>query len=260
MNNGIAENKFGEMIVVMPDQRTKMMGSFYTNSSATGNWEDFTVKDLVNYLDGKYRTIADAKSRGIAGHSMGGHGAIKLGMKHPEIYSVVYAMNPAVLGWAADVSIENPAFAGLLKMTTLEEVFQVGGLAVGAICVAQAFSPNTNRPPFYADLPFKLVDGKLQPNQPAFAQWEENFPFNMAVKYKANLLKLRGIRFDTAWEDEFPHIPITTRAFSRKLTDLGVQHVFEEYNGDHRNRMWGRSGRLYTEVLPYFWLLLDSRK
>ncbi len=82
----------------------------------------------------------------------------------------------------------------------------------------------------------------------------------MATNYKANLPKLRGIRFDTAWEDEFPHIPITTHALSRKLTDLGVQHTFEEYNGDHRNRMWGRTGRLYTEVLPYFWLLLDSRK
>ncbi len=260
MNNGIKEGRFGEMLVVMPDQRTKMMGSFYTNSSATGNWEDFTVKDLVYYIDAKYRTIPKAESRGIAGHSMGGHGAIRLGMKHPEIYSAVYAMNPAVLGWAADLSIENPAFAQLPKITMPEQVFQGGIYAVGAFSVAQAFSPNPTKPPLYADLPFKTVDGKLQPNQSAFAQWEENFPSNMAAKYKANLLKLRGIRFDTAWEDEFTHIPISVRAFSRKLTDLGIEHTFEEYNGDHRNRMWGRAGRLYTEVLPYFWLLLESRQ
>jgi hypothetical protein len=169
-------------------------------------------------------------------------------------------MNPAVLGWAADLSIENPAFGPILKITKLEEVFQGGGYAVGAVSVAQACSPNPNRPSLFADLPFKLVDGKLQPNQPAYTQWEENFPVNMAAKFKANLLKLRGIRFDTAWEDEFAHIPITSRAFSRKLTDLGVEHIFEEYNGDHRNRMWGRTGRLYTEALPYFWLLLDSSK
>lgn len=259
MNSGIAEKRFGEMIVVMPDERTKMMGSFYTNSSATGNWEDFTAKDLVNFIDKKYRTLARSESRGIAGHSMGGYGAIKLGMKHPDIFSVLYAMNPALLGWGPDVSIENPAFGALFKMTTMEEAFQGGRYAVGAVAVAQAFSPNLIRPPFYADLPFKMVDGKLQRDEPIYNEWQENMPLYMAAQYKSNLLKLRGIRFDTAWEDEFTHIPITTRALSHKLTDLGVDHIFEEYNGNHRNRMWGRTGRLYTEVLPYFWLLLDTQ-
>lgn len=80
MNLGIAQKRFGEMIIVMPDEKTKWGGSFYTNSTVTGNWEDFTVKDLVNYIDGKYRTLARFSSRGIAGHSMGGYGAIKLGM------------------------------------------------------------------------------------------------------------------------------------------------------------------------------------
>ncbi|HEV2801986.1 MAG TPA: alpha/beta hydrolase-fold protein [Pyrinomonadaceae bacterium] len=260
MNNGVAEGRFAEMIVVMPDQRTKMFGSFYTNSTATGNWEDFTFKDLVNYIDRKYRTLARAESRGIAGHSMGGHGALKVGMKHPEVFSVVYALNPAVLGWGADVSLENPAFVAVSKMTTLEEVMRGGIYSVGALCVAQAFSPNPARPPFYADLPYKMVDGKPQPSEPAYSKWTENMPLHMVAAHKANLSRLRGLRFDTGWEDEFTHIPPTTRALARKLTELGVEHIFEEYNGDHRNRLWGRTGRLYTEVLPYFSLLLDSRE
>src|SRR5438876_830508 len=103
MNHGIGEGHFGEMIIVMPDARTKMMGSFFTNSSATGNWEDFIVKDLVSLIDQKYRTLARSESRGIAGHSMGGYGAIKLGMKHPDVFSVVYGMNPALIGLAGDV-------------------------------------------------------------------------------------------------------------------------------------------------------------
>ena len=257
MNRGIAEGRFGEMIIVMPDARTKMMACLYTNSSAIGNWEDFIFKDLVRFVDRKYRTLARAESRGIAGHSMGGHGALKVGMKHPDVFSVVYGMNPAVLGWGGEISIENPAFLGLLKITTPEEALQGGTLAAGAFGLAQAFSPNPNRPPFYADLPVKMVEGKLERNEPIYLKWEENFPLNMVAKYKSNLLKLRGIRFDTGWEDEFTHIPPTTRALSHKLTDLGIDHIFEEYNGDHRNRMWGRTGRLYTDVLPYFWLLLN---
>ena len=258
MNQGIADGKLREMIVVVPDQRTKMMGSFYTNSSATGNWEDFTTRDLVQYVDHKFRTLNRPESRGLAGHSMGGYGAIKIGMRHPDVFSVIYAMNPALLGWAADVSIENPAFALLASAKTTEDLFNGGMYAVGGMCVAQAFSPNPERPPFFADLPFKLVDGKLQPLEPAYSKWSANMPLNMADDNKQNLMKLRGLRFDTGWYDEFTHIPITARAFARKLDEFGVKFGFEEYNGDHRNRMWGREGRLYTEVLPYFSAMLET--
>jgi S-formylglutathione hydrolase FrmB len=263
MNSGIAARMFGEMIVVMPDQLTKWGGSFYTNSLVTGNWEDFTVKDLVSHVDGKYRTLARASSRGIAGHSMGGYGAIKLGMKHPDVYSVVYGLNPAVLGWGRDLTIENPAFAYVLNVETPvktpEDALKGGIYSLGVIVVAQAFSPNPERPPLFVDFPFALVDGKLRPSEPAFSKWQENFPTNMVETYRSNLSKLRGLRFDSGYEDEFTHIPPTARALSSALTAHGIEHVFEEYNGDHRNRLWGRRGRLATEVLPYFWLLLDSQ-
>ena len=260
MDKGIVEGKFGEMIIVMPDELTKAFGSFYVNSTVTGNWEDFTAKDLVNYIDKKYRTFADVKSRGIAGHSMGGYGAITLGMKHPEIYSVVYGLNPAIMGWSKDFTIENPAFKNVLTAKSLDELLPKGIYSIGAVTVAQAFSPNPNRPPFFADFPFADVNGKLQPAEPAFNLWQENFPVNMVKKYRSNLTKLRGLRFDSGYEDEYLFIPHNCRALSAELTGNGIEHIFEEYNGDHRNRLHGRTGRLYTEVLPYFWLLLDSRR
>ncbi len=261
MNRGIAESRFGEMIVVMPDARTKWGGSFYTNSTVTGNWEDFIVKELVAHIDGKYRTLARASSRGISGHSMGGYGAIKLGMKHPDVYSVVYGINPAVLGWGGDLTIENPAFRFLLtkQPSSPEEAFKGGLYAIGAIVVAQAFSPNPDRLPLFVDLPFEIVDGRLRPAQPAFQKWVEHMPVHMVGKYLENLRKLRGLRFDSGYEDEFTHIPVTARALSAALTAHGIDHIFEEYNGDHRNEMMGRNGRLANEVLPYFWLLLDSQ-
>ena len=260
MNRGVAEKRFGEMIIVMPDELTRWGGSFYTNSTVTGNWEDFTVKDLVTYIDAKYRTLARASGRGIAGHSMGGYGAIKLGMKHPDVYSVVYGMNPAVLDWGRDLTIENPAFSFLAtnKIASPEDAVKGGLYALGAIIVAQAFSPNPDRPPLFIDLPFGIVDGKIQPSEPAFSRWNENMPVHMVEKYASNLRSLRGLRFDSGYEDEFTHIPPTSRALSAALTARGIDHVFEEFNGDHRNRMMGRSGRLASEVLPYFWLLLES--
>lgn len=259
MDKGIAEGRFGEMIVVMPDERTKAYGSFYVNSSASGNWEDFTVKDLVNFVDSKYLTIANPAGRGIAGHSMGGYGAITLGMKHPEIFSVIYGMNPAIMGWSKDLTLDNPAFNVALAAKTPDDLTKGGIYSIATLTVAQAFSPNPNRPPFYADFPFENVNGKLRPLEPAFSRWEENFPVKMVKKYRDNLMKLRGLRFDSGYEDEYLFIPPNCRALSAELTGNGIEHIFEEYNGDHRNRLHGRNGRLYNEVLPYFWLLLQRK-
>jgi S-formylglutathione hydrolase FrmB len=262
MDEGIRQGKFGEMIVVMPsEQRAIGGGSYYVNSSVTGNWEDFTTQELVTFVDSNYRTIAQSESRGIAGHSMGGYGAITLGMKHPDLYSVVYGMNPSLIGWqwGGDLTIDSPAYAAVLQAKSMEELFQRNDnfYAAGIVIVAQAFSPNSDKPPFFADFPFTLVDGRLQPSEPAFSKWQELNPVNMVNEYRENLLQLRGLRFDSGYDDAFRYIPINSRALSSALTNNGVNHIFEEYNGDHSNRMWGVDGRLYNEVLPYFWTLLE---
>jgi enterochelin esterase-like enzyme len=44
----------------------------------------------VSYMDSHYRTIPNAASRGLTGHSMGGYGAVRIGMKHPEVFSSIY--------------------------------------------------------------------------------------------------------------------------------------------------------------------------
>lgn len=256
MNEGIASGRLAEMIVVMPDQMTRAGGSFYTNSTVTGRWEDFTVRDLLTWVDGTYRTLPRAESRGIAGHSMGGYGAIMIGMKYPDVFSVVYGMNPAVLGWGGDLTADNPAFRNVLERHGWKEL--QGLWENGIICASQAFSPNPHKAPFFADVPFVMTNGKLAPNGAPHEAWEGRFPILLAPRYRDNLLKLRGLRFDSGTGDEFTHIPVTSRELSRVLTDLGVSHVFEEYNGDHRNRLWGQTGRMYTEVLPWFSLLLKK--
>jgi long-subunit acyl-CoA synthetase (AMP-forming) len=66
------------------------------------------------------------------------------------------------------------------------------------------------------------------------------------------LRSLRGLAFDTAFDDEFAHIPAATKAFSDSLEALGVPHVYEVYAGDHRNRM---RERMATKILPW----IDAR-
>ena len=109
-----------EMIIVMPDAFTKYQGSMYSSSATIGNWEAFITEDLVTYIDRHYRTLAQRASRGLAGHSMGGYGTLRLGMKYPQVFSSLYAMNPCCL--AAVLEPDPEVMARAAKVSTDEEI------------------------------------------------------------------------------------------------------------------------------------------
>jgi S-formylglutathione hydrolase FrmB len=79
------------LILVMPFGST---GTFndqeWVNGISAGNgWSTFVSRDLVQYIDAHYRTIATARGRAIAGLSEGGYGAINIAIQHPREFSVV---------------------------------------------------------------------------------------------------------------------------------------------------------------------------
>ena len=86
-----------EMIVVLPDSKTLHNGSMYSSSVTTGDFEQFIAHDVVAYIDAHYRTIPDRASRGLVGHSMGGYGATRIGMKHADVFGSLYIMSPCCL-------------------------------------------------------------------------------------------------------------------------------------------------------------------
>jgi len=86
MDDLISKGAAKEMIVVVPNGSNRYLGSFYTNSSVSGNWEDYIYRDVVSFIDDTYRTITKPASRGIAGHSMGGYGALMLAMRQRGIF------------------------------------------------------------------------------------------------------------------------------------------------------------------------------
>ena len=86
-----------EMIVVLPDSKTMHNGSMYSSSATTGDFEQFIAHDVVAYIDTHYRTIPKRTSRGLVGHSMGGYGASRIGMKHSDIFGSLYIMSPCCL-------------------------------------------------------------------------------------------------------------------------------------------------------------------
>ncbi|HEY8186134.1 MAG TPA: alpha/beta fold hydrolase [Pyrinomonadaceae bacterium] len=255
MDEMIKSGKSREMIVVIPSGWNAYKGAFYTNSTVNGNWEDYIYRELVQYVDTNYRTIARAESRGIAGHSMGGYGAITLAMKHPDVFGAVYALSPCCLGMEAEFTSANPAWLKTVRLTSKDQLKAQPQsfddfFVLAFIAVSAAFSPNPARPPFYVDFPYQERDGRLEKNESVFAKWRTKMPVYMVDENKDNLLKLRGIFIDVGQKEEFPHIRITTQQFSKALAERNIPHVFEVYEGGtHGNKI---RERVETRLLQFF--------
>jgi enterochelin esterase-like enzyme len=239
-----------EMILVHPDSFTVHNGSMYSNSPTTGNWEDFVVEDLVGYVDSHYRTVANRASRGLAGHSMGGYGAFRIGMKFPGIFSSLYPMSSCCLmnnpnsglgGAQAKQAPVDPAKAG----DAAKGKGKAGGGTTPAL--AAAWSSNPNNPPTYYDLP--VVDGEYHAE--IGAKWYANSPLAMVDQYWSNLKKYKAVKLDVGLQDGLLG---GNRDMDASLTRLGVKHVYETYEGDHTNRV---RERFETKVLPFFSQNLD---
>lgn len=261
MDSLIAKGVAAEMIVVVPNGRNAYLGSFYTNSAVAGNWEDYVYRDIVNFIDGRYRTLAKPASRGIAGHSMGGYGAFVLAMKHPDVFGATYALSPCCVGMEGDLTADNPVWAKAAKVTARDPFAQQlksfdDFFTVAMIAISAAFSPNKDRAPMYVDLPFVQKNGLLVKNEPAFSSFREKMPLYQVEKYRSNLMKLRGIHLDVGEFDEFTHIRRATAMLSSELSQREIPHAFEIYKGgDHGNKV---RERFNTKVIPFFTTVLEK--
>jgi S-formylglutathione hydrolase FrmB len=84
-----------QILIVCPDGN---IGSWYFDSPLDSNYryETHITAELIPFIDNHYRTIANIKGRAITGLSMGGHGALFLSLKHPDIFGAAGSMSGGV--------------------------------------------------------------------------------------------------------------------------------------------------------------------
>lgn len=229
-----------DMILVMPNAFTAFQGSFYSSSVTTGDWEQFVVRDLVDYVEKHYRTLPGRENRGLVGHSMGGYGALRLAMKYPDVFSSVYAMSPCCL--AAPSPTGGAEMAKAEAMRSVEEVAKADFRTKATWALAAAWSPNPKNPPLFVDLPTK--DGVARPE--VVAKWAANAPLSMIDQYVSRLKELR-LAVDVGDRDRT--ITTTSKVLSEVLHTNGITHAFEVYDGDHVS---GVARQLETKVFAFF--------
>jgi len=231
-----------EMIVVLPDSKTIHNGSMYSSSVTTGDFEQFISHDLVAYIDAHYRTIPNRASRGLVGHSMGGYGATRIGMKHSDVFGSLYIMSPCCLSPRTSVTLKPEDAKALEDVRTPEDSAKLGFFQRVQLASAAAWSPDPKNPPLYLDLPVK--DGAAQPD--VLAKWTANAPLAFVDQYVAGLRTYRAIAIDIGDQDG---LRVDAGKLHDALDKYGIANNFELYQGTHTSKV---ADRFQNHVIPFF--------
>ncbi len=199
------------LIIVTPDGGPT---SYYFDSplDPASQYDTFISRELVEKIDGSYRTVRDRKGRVIAGLSMGGHGAVYLASRHPEQYcaagSMSGVMNINTATWKVEpdfAQLRARNFARLLgppkdSLNPYPEYTAVGrtneikaaNLHLILDCGVDDFLIETNR-----DLHYRLVENQVphdyieRPGGHTWAYWQNALPYQ--VLFFDNVLRTNGV-------------------------------------------------------------------
>jgi S-formylglutathione hydrolase FrmB len=169
------------------------------------NYEDYVARDVVAFVDGRYRTIADRAHRGIGGLSMGGYGAMILSLRNPSVFGAA-ASHSGVL---SPMYSGGKSFAAPARYAANVEELRAAGTAYWARYV-HFFGTDLDR-------------------------WRAADPARAAERLKQSGQPLPALFIDCGRDDGFID---QNRAFDWELTRLGITHHYAEWPGAHTWRYW----------------------
>lgn len=138
---------------------------------------------------------------------------------------------------------DTAAMAKLEAIQSVAEVEKADFFTKAAFASAAAWSPNPTKAPLYLDLPVKngQVEGMIA------AKWAANAPLASIDQYITNLKQLHAIAFDAGNRDV--SIAASIKVLDSTLNNYGIKHTYEEYEGDHVNRI---GERIEQKMLKFF--------
>jgi enterochelin esterase-like enzyme len=231
-----------EMIVVLPDSKTVHNGSMYSSSITTGDFERFIAKDVVAYTDAHYRTLPERASRGLVGHSMGGYGATRIGMKHADVFGSVYIMSPCCLSPRQAGPPGSDLEKTLEAVKTPSDSAKLPFFARAQLASAAAWSPDPKNPPLYLELPTKGGEPRVD----VLAKWAANAPLAFLDQYVGSLRRYRAIAIDVGDQDR---LKADAEKLHEALDRYGLANSFEVYSGTHTSKV---ADRFQNHVMKFF--------
>ncbi len=257
LNNLVDNEGMKEAIIVMPDAKTKYGFCMFLNNPVQGNYEDYIVKELVEFVDQNYRTIPHFNWRAITGHCAGAIGSLNIAMKHPKVFRYVGALSPShfpepkVLYMSGLIAWEDQMWGieGPLPYNPFAPFKFVNNSAYD---LCQSYLPNPDNPPYYCDLPVEFVNGQpvIIPEQ--MEKLNAQNLLSMVQQHRIGLKQLKTVYFDCGLNDGANTYYNTM--MHEELDAMHVKHQFETYDnpGTHISNLYERLGIVWVMLSNEF--------
>ena len=222
-------------ILIYVDCWTSLGGSQYLDSPGTGRYHTYLCEEVVPWVDRRYRTLPEARHRGIMGKSSGGYGAMVTPMLRPDLFG-------GLATHAGDALFElcyapefpravrtlrekyNGSYDEFWKDFRSRPAFSKDGDAelLNDYCMAACYSTDDDGT---VRLPFDTATGQMLPD--VWERWLRWDPVRMVPTHADALRSLRAIYIDAGKKDQY-YLDLGAEAFRRALYNIGVTDVFFE--------------------------------
>jgi enterochelin esterase family protein len=227
-------------VVVMVDGMTRLGGNQYVDSSAVGPWARHVCEELVPWAEQSFHVLPGRDHRGVFGKSSGGYGAWMMALEHADVFAgAVSHSGDAYFEYCYAVhfpsTVDTLRAAGgldgyLARLPTFPKLPRAWGDALIVVAQAAFYGPNPAAPHGF-DLPFDLETGERR--EDVLARWRERDPVHLVERHAQALASLRLLWFDCGTRDEW-NLHHGARMLARRLAAVGVPHVHEEFDDDHK--------------------------
>jgi hypothetical protein len=251
-----------------PTASPRLGGNQYINSSAVGRYADYLTQELVPFVDAQFRTLASREHRGCFGKSFGRLWSLSstaccfrrcgapCDHSGDAYFDFVYGADwpntlDALAKFAlpkrkegpidvarARVGIEGPrrgprrrpqSLASCADLRRKKKLGKDDGHTVMNLCMAATYDPDLKAPNGFR-LPFHLETGERIESR--WKRWLAHDPIHLVKRHAKALKSLRGIYVDCGWADQY-RIHYGARLLSLRLAELGVAHLYEEFDDNH---------------------------
>lgn len=235
----VSRGEAREMILVMPDCFTRLGGSQYINSTATGRYEDYLIDEVIPLVDSRFRTLPESGGRAVVGKSSGGYGALVNAMRHADVFSIA-ASHSGDCYFEYCYLPEFPKAWRVMKggpgdfldrFWQREKKGRDEVPALNLLAMSACYSPDPESPEGFR-LPFDPSTGTIV--GPVWRKWLEHDPVRMVPDYVEALRRLKLLYFDAGTRDEYG-LDCGARALAAALSHQGIAFVHEEFDDGHFN-------------------------
>lgn len=245
----IATGAMPPVVVPMPDCYNSLGGNQYINSTAVGRYADYVVQELVPFLSEHVNVIAGRRGRGVFGKSSGGYGALVHAMYFPKTWGGI-AVHAGDIGFEWVYRPDFPRTAAMLStfggdpirflknFWSKKKPVSADYSTLMTLAMAASYDPGDGIAEgleSIIQLPFNLLT--LELDNTRWQQWLRHDPLNLLELHAQQLAALELLYIDVGSRDQY-NIQYGTRSFVRRLSDLGIEHTFAEFEGTHSGIDW----------------------